>query len=579
MNCDKIRPFLDEFAAGELTSPQKERVQEHLVGCPLCQKELSAITRTVRLLAEFGEVKEPPHFLERVRQRIETRARRPIFSRLLPRTLFGRAVLSGGFLLIAALGFWTYYTQIPTVRPVRVERDQARTKKGIEVTRSYRGNGIPEEELGESMLGVGVTPKEGEDRAKIELDEHAWVETAKESFEYGKAADKLSETGEREAGGAFAKWDAYRKAGKTPGGEGGRGAESALREEIAQQGEEDTFGRLAAIEKEREVITGYKAGAAVEGRLETKAEEKAPAARHAALARLKAEYADKEQPEKPPSAATGVPHELSPEAAQRGRDLGTGLAKAGGEVVPAAPLEAKQKTGEPGIRGKAERKDMPGETDGDLHEPVALEEAGKEGLALTGAEFKVAEAPRDEKAETALKSGRPDGYDNINDARQTQWGMAGQPQSQALALDEAGGVLLGQAVTLQVRDQVEGAESELVIGVKDTQKALPEIKRMLTELGGAILEPAAEHARMLYQQAPPPDPNVLLVKMDFAAFQSFQERFLRRPEQAKPSGPAIQMPERGQAHQRNVEQRRAVTFRIRLVEISRQEHQDQPAEK
>lgn len=106
MNCERARQFLDAFAAGELDVSQRQNVEEHVERCAACQKELAAMRRTISFLMEFHELDPPADFVPQLRERIESRRRRPILERFLPRPAFARALAAVSCVMLAGLGIW-----------------------------------------------------------------------------------------------------------------------------------------------------------------------------------------------------------------------------------------------------------------------------------------------------------------------------------------------------------------------------------------------------------------------------------------------------------------------------------------
>jgi len=98
-------------------------VQQHLKECANCQKELSAMRHTIRLLTKFGEMDPPADFVQELRQRIETRRRRPILERLLPRPAFARVLAGASCLILAGFGVWLAVRQL--LPPEEVEKYEA----------------------------------------------------------------------------------------------------------------------------------------------------------------------------------------------------------------------------------------------------------------------------------------------------------------------------------------------------------------------------------------------------------------------------------------------------------------------
>ncbi len=123
MNCERVRQFLDAFAAAELDASQRQNVEEHVERCAACQKELAVMRRTISLLTEFHELDPPADFVPQLRERIESRRRRPILDRFLPRPAFARALAAVSCVMLAGLGVWLAVRQF--VPRGQVEKHEA----------------------------------------------------------------------------------------------------------------------------------------------------------------------------------------------------------------------------------------------------------------------------------------------------------------------------------------------------------------------------------------------------------------------------------------------------------------------
>lgn len=163
MECDRIKRLLDEFAEGELSPPQRETVEKHLEGCPSCREEVSALRRTIHLIAEFGEVNEPSDFLRRVRERLESPVKRSLLARLTERPFIARALTSVGCLMLVALGAWLVYRQLSPAPPPSLAERKPRPSQKPEVIALVRRKS--EEPLHETLNEPDVA--EGEKEGQI----------------------------------------------------------------------------------------------------------------------------------------------------------------------------------------------------------------------------------------------------------------------------------------------------------------------------------------------------------------------------------------------------------------------------
>lgn len=95
MNCKKIQRKLLEYLKGELSGNLLESFESHLKNCPICQKELAELKKTLTLLDQLPIVELKPEqeakFLTEIHQKIQRQARlRPVpfqWRWLLPRLI------------------------------------------------------------------------------------------------------------------------------------------------------------------------------------------------------------------------------------------------------------------------------------------------------------------------------------------------------------------------------------------------------------------------------------------------------------------------------------------------------------
>ncbi len=146
MDCEQVKPILDEFADGQLSAADKRMVEEHLRTCPSCGEDLAVIRKTFDLLTDFRELSEPPDFLHKVRDRIEKGQKRWSLRGLFhkPETL--RIAFSVGCLALIAVGAWLTYRHFSpppeqtAYRPIE-KRDEPRV---VATAKRYGDESTPE---------------------------------------------------------------------------------------------------------------------------------------------------------------------------------------------------------------------------------------------------------------------------------------------------------------------------------------------------------------------------------------------------------------------------------------------------
>jgi anti-sigma factor RsiW len=70
MTCGRVRALLSDYLDGELSPSLMSRVQGHLTGCMMCEREHQSLRRTVHLTALYGRQPAPIDCREQVLARI-----------------------------------------------------------------------------------------------------------------------------------------------------------------------------------------------------------------------------------------------------------------------------------------------------------------------------------------------------------------------------------------------------------------------------------------------------------------------------------------------------------------------------
>ena len=70
MSCERIQRRLSAYLEGDLRRGERERVRQHLAGCPACGGELRQLARTAELLRGLSDPEPPAHLAGRVIARL-----------------------------------------------------------------------------------------------------------------------------------------------------------------------------------------------------------------------------------------------------------------------------------------------------------------------------------------------------------------------------------------------------------------------------------------------------------------------------------------------------------------------------
>lgn len=73
-NCRDIESLLPLYLEGVLSDAEKRRVQEHLAGCGICQKEMAYLQKSGKLVAGLPGVEEPPWFQQKIMAQVRKEA-------------------------------------------------------------------------------------------------------------------------------------------------------------------------------------------------------------------------------------------------------------------------------------------------------------------------------------------------------------------------------------------------------------------------------------------------------------------------------------------------------------------------
>jgi hypothetical protein len=119
---------------------------------------------------------------------------------------------------------------------------------------------------------------------------------------------------------------------------------------------------------------------------------------------------------------------------------------------------------------------------------------------------------------------------------------------------------------------------ELVLAVKDREKALAEIKKLVAGLGGET-EPAALEENKLTLGLGVVLADRIIVKLKASAYKEFNEKLAAAPDSWGLYRSKAELRHAGRATQLSDRKQGTLTFCIRLVEITQQEQTQQGPEK
>src|SRR5512139_187093 len=135
MDCDSINERLQVYLEGILEREEQAAVEEHLMRCESCAKDLKELRLTIQLVRDLDEVEPPPWLAQKIMRSVcaEAPPKRGILDRLF-RPLSVKLPLEA--LAVVLLGVATYYVfkaVEPEVRMVRQPADVPRKEAPSEV--------------------------------------------------------------------------------------------------------------------------------------------------------------------------------------------------------------------------------------------------------------------------------------------------------------------------------------------------------------------------------------------------------------------------------------------------------------
>lgn len=563
MKCNQIKPLLDEFVEGELMSPQREIVEKHLEVCPTCRDEVSALRRTLDLIAEFGEVKEPPDFLTRVRERLESPAKRSLFARLTERPLIARAIVSVACVMLVAMAGWVVYKQLSPAPPLPLaDRKPAPPEKPERIALVRSESDRPILEAGRELDGQdgrikGTAPS----HMALGEEESRAGETVADAVPYenkwAEVRDKANREGDSEY--FYTKGAAY-DAVVALSRKAGQGA--PVTEEPLSDPSHGLFNGEGLAVKKKEIELGALSS------LDADTDQKDSFGSHAEPAAGRLSSAGNVVSQEPePTSRMGRDKGGRPSAQGSGSGLEETQERLGAFSIEAPPLQDSQYRFLNGVVGKEEL--LP------LQPPLRLR-----GVSAAEDEYKAAMPNEEQKsAETADQAGtgvrategvqhnQPQLGKELEESPPDEGGIAHLWLRQFPSVDDDATVSGGSGLLERRNEGAYGRRvPEFLLTVPNRQKALDEISRFVADLGGEARNFSQQE--ILARGFRFGEEETLVIILPRVGYERFQKKFPIRPaERGRIFSESESRPSR-QAERRRAQSGETVTFILRVNESS-----------
>jgi hypothetical protein len=494
MDCEGIRHLLNELAEGLLQEPDRQMAEEHLKGCPSCQRKLAAACRTIRVLKEFGQVNEPPDFLQQVRRRIETRENRRILGTWLPRPS-ARVLATAGCLILIAVGAWLAYRQwiLPPERVASHPTRKADEPSVIALARSYDSILPPEPgEKQKALRGKDVDSDglahAGESGRRSDSDSYGLGRGALQRAPENQVENEIQE--HRLTWGNGIVWDTR---------EAVHAKTSPARAKELAEGEKLRRAEEVSVE---------------EGRF---AEKTAPAVRTQILGKAHADFSEAKTPGTPSPGDVGLPEPAKPrEALSATQGIDKRVVRES-EVLAGDASVSKLSPEE-----EAEEGTLTADTEGGRYGGERLEKATA-GMSFDDfAPQAVGKFQQKKEAVTSLKDGGFD-YAATLEAPVKEDVTVQEQAGRYLAIQDESGAVNGTLLASYYA-RGGGGIPVLTINVKNRENALTELKKEVASLGGTI-EPLEEQRRRGSGESRTSVPDILIVHLKQSAFPSFVKKY------------------------------------------------------
>jgi len=532
-------------------------------------------------MAEFGEVDEPPDFLQQVSQRIAAPRKYSVLERLFGRPVMARVLVPIGCLTVVALGAWLVHKRFSSLPPSSVAKHRTEARSEPEVIARAPAKIEPFSMHPTEDVALPAAPRGGTalPLGRFEEGEMSTPSKAEGRSRRERIRATLATTADKENKGALAAKAHDRNAGGIPLKKPAAATEPAPEEAIAETGKRVALSYdFATMNKAGQATVAPRddAGGTLSEQI-----GRQPVAGFWGHTRGKEQAADTEDAKPTDAAPVASTQAVAGTRAIAGQPV-QGKAAGFKSVGPSEPasqaplMDSELQRKAPATPGKG-AKDKRLEINGDAYADDRLEEAGKEEISFYGAELKALERSQEQKSEAGSFESR-NGLRGIQqNGVQTQEGVSSLEAGEAFDINVATDMVLGGASNLERYHALGQAVPELVLTVKDRPKALAEIKKLVKDLSGR-LEPLVQRGGELVVVVSVSEADLVLVSLTPAAYKEFNRKFAAPRPSRGLSIIESRLEEVAKATQSRGQREDTVTFLIRLVEITPQGQPQQPSQ-
>jgi len=171
-DCKNIKDLFSLYIDGDLSDVEMSEIESHLNGCKSCEKELTALSKTVQLVKSLPKFTAPTSMLSNVKR--EIKARRNIFQRIYPAVKWtaGGLALAATVFFIVKMNGTTNISSVITEKLSKTSADK-KAPSPVAVGKNYRPSGSKEKarkEVAESISAKAAAPsalKQQDDSSKL----------------------------------------------------------------------------------------------------------------------------------------------------------------------------------------------------------------------------------------------------------------------------------------------------------------------------------------------------------------------------------------------------------------------------
>lgn len=236
MECSEIKSLLSEYIDGTLDAETKELVDQHVLKCGHCRKELASLRALVQELGSLESVEPPKDFLDQLHRRLEKRSR---FSSLVRRLFIPLRIKIplqlAGAVAMAVLVFFVFHFQREEFKiaeaPVVTSKEEVAKNQADQMARTEKRSVETKPRSALEKTALKRAPREAR---PIEVALLFRKDLAQRAYESGKAA-AMPPRSEQEKGETFGARRALPSA-DVEGGEksGGHAEEDKVRPKLAE---------------------------------------------------------------------------------------------------------------------------------------------------------------------------------------------------------------------------------------------------------------------------------------------------------------------------------------------------------